>query len=331
MDAFGRSTFGADPMRENGRRTEGGGTRAFGTCAFGGSRSDGRSGLVRSRVPHRLRHFGREQCGGGNSRSGSYAAQLSDPPGNSVAIEILNSEDDGDESGSDEEEEQSVKGTPTTALCEQVVPLLRYLDRKVAKYADPRYPGSYVELVRRRTRTKVRTSSLLASLDEDIKDLQLKNNALRGHLAIVRKLQKVVNKTRDEKFEEAKKEFAKEQCGKLRAQRAEAELQLVVIEDDRRRATDRTLEELAERVNHYLRGYTLWEVATQQRIIFRELKIRAADLMSGDSRSRRRVAKRLDAFLARSRDAIANLEAEVTAVLRRLGCAVEPRTDRVGS
>ncbi|OAE34295.1 hypothetical protein AXG93_1757s1140 [Marchantia polymorpha subsp. ruderalis] len=41
--------------------------------------------------------------------------------------------------------------------------------------------------------------------------------------------------------------------------------------------------------------------------------------MSGDSRSRRRVAKRLDAFLARSRDAIANLEAEVTAVLRRLG------------
>ncbi|OAE35253.1 hypothetical protein AXG93_3297s1000 [Marchantia polymorpha subsp. ruderalis] len=41
--------------------------------------------------------------------------------------------------------------------------------------------------------------------------------------------------------------------------------------------------------------------------------------MSDDSRSQRRVTKRLDSFLLRSRDAIANLEAEVTAVLRRLG------------
>ncbi|OAE33566.1 hypothetical protein AXG93_2139s1190 [Marchantia polymorpha subsp. ruderalis] len=131
-------------------------------------------------------------------------------PGNSVATKILNLEDDGDESGSDDKDEQSVKGTPTTALCEQVVPLSRYLDRKVAKYIDPRYHGSYVKLVRRRTRTKVKTSKLLASLDEDIKDLRLKNEALRGHLAIVRKLQKAVNKTRDDKFEDAKKEFAKE-------------------------------------------------------------------------------------------------------------------------
>ncbi|OAE27858.1 hypothetical protein AXG93_3459s1010 [Marchantia polymorpha subsp. ruderalis] len=41
--------------------------------------------------------------------------------------------------------------------------------------------------------------------------------------------------------------------------------------------------------------------------------------MSGDSRSRRRVAKRLDAFLARLWDAVAHLETEVTTVLRRLG------------
>lgn len=226
-----------------------------------------------------------------------------------MATEILNSEDDEDESSSEEEEEELVQGTPTTALCEKVVPLLRYLDRKVAKYADPRHPGSYVELVRRRTRTKVRTSSLLTSLDETIKDLRLKNEALCGHLTIVRKLQKVVNKMREEKLEKAKKEFAKQQeklaedldseqtqnrilseelvrqtrlleqcqsarqadedlirqlqsqCGKLRAQRAEAEMQLVVIEDDRRREADHTRKELVERVNHYLRGYTLWEVA----------------------------------------------------------------------
>ncbi|OAE35759.1 hypothetical protein AXG93_2204s1000 [Marchantia polymorpha subsp. ruderalis] len=79
----------------------------------------------------------------------------------SVATEILNSEDDeggemetetGSGSGSSEEEKQSLAGTPTAALYEQVVPLLRYLDRKVAKYADPRQPGSYVEGVHVRPR-----------------------------------------------------------------------------------------------------------------------------------------------------------------------------------
>ncbi|OAE24511.1 hypothetical protein AXG93_590s1040 [Marchantia polymorpha subsp. ruderalis] len=48
----------------------------------------------------------------------------------------------------------------------------------------------------------------------------------------------------------------------------------------------------------------------------RELEMCAT---AGDGRSRRRVAKRLESFLSRSRDAIANLEAEVTEVLRRLG------------
>ncbi|OAE21657.1 hypothetical protein AXG93_297s1000 [Marchantia polymorpha subsp. ruderalis] len=168
------------------------------------------AGLSGTRSPTTLNILAR-------SSEAAAAAEATQPnsresPGNSVATEILNSEDDEDESSSEEEEEESVQGTPTTALCEQVVPLLRYLDRKVAKYADPRHPGSYVELVRRRTRTKVRTSSLLASLDEDIKDMRLKNEVLRGHLAFVRKLKKVVNKTRDEKLEEAKKEFAKQQA-----------------------------------------------------------------------------------------------------------------------
>ncbi|OAE29192.1 hypothetical protein AXG93_2789s1020 [Marchantia polymorpha subsp. ruderalis] len=109
------------------------------------------------------------------------------------------------------------------------------------------------------------------------------------------------------------------QCDEFRAQRADAELQLVEFEGDKKRATDRTREELVARVNRCLRGYTLWKVAARERVTLRELEICAAALMSGDSRSRRRVAKRLDSFLARSRDAIANLEAEVTAVLRRLG------------
>ncbi|OAE19800.1 hypothetical protein AXG93_4515s1000 [Marchantia polymorpha subsp. ruderalis] len=64
-------------------------------------------------------------------------------PENSVVTEIVNLKDDEEGetesgSGSGEEEEQSVAGTPTAALCELVVPLLRYLDRKVTKYADSR-------------------------------------------------------------------------------------------------------------------------------------------------------------------------------------------------
>ncbi|OAE22321.1 hypothetical protein AXG93_1504s1310 [Marchantia polymorpha subsp. ruderalis] len=109
-------------------------------------------------------------------------------PTNSMATEILNSEDD-EEGGSTEsvsgsesteEEEQEMVGAPTAALCEQVVPLLRYLDRKVEKYADPRQPGSYVELVRRRTRTKVHTSKLLARVDQELKDLRERHACLWG-------------------------------------------------------------------------------------------------------------------------------------------------------
>ncbi|OAE23711.1 hypothetical protein AXG93_2253s1220 [Marchantia polymorpha subsp. ruderalis] len=261
--AFGRSAFGERPVRGARPQGEGGRTCAFGTAAFGSSAFGATALVVTNRA-----------CGANLSKTGSPTAlgilagssaavaeadamqpNSRESPGNSMATEILDLEDDGEEeSGSDEEEEQSVKGTPTAALCEQVVPLLRYLDRKVTKYADPRQPGSYVELVRRRTRTKVRTSKLLARLDEDIKDLRLKNEALRGHIALSRKLQKVVDQTRDEKFEEEKKEFAKEKAKLadeldseqtqnqilLEELRAEAELQLVVVEDDRRQEADRT-------------------------------------------------------------------------------------------
>ncbi|OAE25043.1 hypothetical protein AXG93_1939s1000 [Marchantia polymorpha subsp. ruderalis] len=205
-------------------------------------------------------------------------------PENSVATKILSSEDDeggstesASGSGSSEEEKQSVAGTPTAALCEQVVPLLRYLDRKVEKYADPRQPGSYVELVRRRTRTKVHTSKLLARLDGDFKDLHERYECLLGHLTLTRKMHKVADKLKDEKLEEAAKEFAKEKA--------------------------KLVDELDSE-------------QTQNQILSEEL-LRAAGLVSGDSRSRRRVAKKLDSFLSKSRDAMATLETEVTAVLRR--------------
>lgn len=136
---------------------------------------------------------------------------------NSVATEILNSEDD-EEGGStesasgsesSEEEEQSMAGMPTAALCEQVVPLLRYLDRKVEKYADPRQSGSYVELVRRRTRTKVHISKLLARVDRELKDVREKYDCLWGHLNLTKKVYKAFDKTKDEKLGEFAKANAK--------------------------------------------------------------------------------------------------------------------------
>ncbi|OAE34640.1 hypothetical protein AXG93_3267s1080 [Marchantia polymorpha subsp. ruderalis] len=187
---------------------------------------------------------------------------------------------------------------------------------------------------------KGRTNRVLSSVDNRCRELGLKNDALHGHLTLLRKLQKAVNQMRDNKAVEAHRKFekqrekleaelnseraqnstlAEELCDELRVQRVKAELQLVEVEGDNWRATDRTREELVERVNRCLRGYTRWEVAAQERITLRELEICAVDLMSGESRSRRRVAKRLHAFQARSQDAIAKLEAEVTAVLRRLG------------
>lgn len=109
------------------------------------------------------------------------------------------------------------------------------------------------------------------------------------------------------------------QCDELRGQHAEAKLQLAEVECHNWRVTDRTREELVSQVDQCLRGYVRWEIAARERMTLREMEICAAALMCGDSRSRRRVAKRLKSFLLRSRDAIANLEVEVTAVLRRLG------------
>ncbi|OAE29763.1 hypothetical protein AXG93_810s1040 [Marchantia polymorpha subsp. ruderalis] len=106
------------------------------------------------------------------------------------------------------------------------------------------------------------------------------------------------------------------QCDELRTQRAATELQLAEVEGHNRRATDRTQEELVLQVAG--RCYARWKIAARERMTLPELEIRATALMSGDGRSRR-VAKRLESFLFRSRDAIANLKAEVTEVLRRLG------------
>ncbi|OAE31812.1 hypothetical protein AXG93_1838s1220 [Marchantia polymorpha subsp. ruderalis] len=60
-------------------------------------------------------------------------------------------------------------------------------------------------------------------------------------------------------------------------------------------------------------------VKTHQWLWLRELENRAAELIAGSGQRQRRLAKKLDAFLSRSRDTEVNLELELAAVLKRLG------------
>lgn len=260
----------------------------------------------------------------------------------------------------------SVRGTPTGVLCEQVVPLLRYLDRKETKNGDPRQGGSYVELVQHRTRIKMAANPKSIAKDQKYRNLEERCNFLQDQWALAPELQKAALKVRDKMVANARREidelrakvqtdFSVEQiqirnladelvrktqaleqmeaarradeellerlqaqCEELRARRAAAEVQFAEVEDRNWRAADRTREELDVRVDRCLRDYAHWEVATQERVTLRERGMRVTALMADDRRSRRRVAKGLEAFLSRSRDAIANLEAEVTEMLRRL-------------
>ncbi|OAE18214.1 hypothetical protein AXG93_3354s1020 [Marchantia polymorpha subsp. ruderalis] len=113
----------------------------------------------------------------------------------SGATKILESKED---TPSEEEEVKSVQGTPTGVLCEQVVPLLRYLDRKAAKYEDPCQGGSYVELVRHQTRIKVAAIPEFIAQDQKYRNLEEHYNFLQDQWALARKLQKVALKLRDE-------------------------------------------------------------------------------------------------------------------------------------
>ncbi|OAE23388.1 hypothetical protein AXG93_1660s1470 [Marchantia polymorpha subsp. ruderalis] len=228
-----------------------------------------------------------------------------------------------------EYEVESVQGTLTGVLCN---------DESRADRPGPEVPGAggeeqcpagtcYTLLRLHKTALQLRDDAAAeaqrkfekqrAKIEAELHSKRAQNCSLAEEL--VRQTRLVEQSDIARKADEELLRRLQSQCDKLRAHRAEAELQLVEFEGDNRRATDCTREELVARVNRCVRGYTRWEIAARERVTLRELEICAAALTSDDSWSRRRVAKRLDSFLSRSRDAIANLEAEVTAVLRRLG------------
>lgn len=151
--------------------------------------------------------------------------------------------------------------------------------------------------------------------DSSVEKIQIRNHADE----LVRKTQASEQSEAARKADEELLGRLQVQCEELRAQRAAAEVQLAEVEDRNRRAADPTWEELVVRVDRCLRDYAHYEVATRERVTLCELEMRAIALMAGDGLSRRQVAKRLELFLSKSHDAIANLEEEMTEMLRRLG------------
>lgn len=88
------------------------------------------------------------------------------------------------ETGEDLSAEEIQSGGVNVAdvLCGQVVPLLRYLDGKVRKYAGSITVGSYVKLVRNRTQAKVATTHVVAEKERQLQEIEAKYEVLRRRL-----------------------------------------------------------------------------------------------------------------------------------------------------
>lgn len=77
------------------------------------------------------------------------------------------------------EEIQSEGVNAADMLCGQVIPLLRYLDNKLVKYAGSTNVGSYVRLVRNMTRVKVATAHRVVEKERQLQETEAKYEVLR--------------------------------------------------------------------------------------------------------------------------------------------------------
>lgn len=63
----------------------------------------------------------------------------------------------------------------------------------------------------------------------------------------------------------------------------------------------------------------LWQIESHNGLRLRDIEHRAAELIKGSGRRHRRLSNKLESYLTRSRDAVAQLEVELVGVLKRLG------------
>lgn len=93
------------------------------------------------------------------------------------------------------EEIQSEVVNAADVLCGQVILLLRYLDNKLGKYASTTNVGSYMELVRNRTRVKMAIAQAVATKERQLRETKTKYEALQKRLAEEVKLRRSLEKT----------------------------------------------------------------------------------------------------------------------------------------
>lgn len=79
-------------------------------------------------------------------------------------------------------------------LCEQVIPLLRYLNSKLEKYAGPTNVGFYMELVRNRMRVKAATAPAVVEKKKQLWETEVKYEVLRKRLSEEVELEKFSEK-----------------------------------------------------------------------------------------------------------------------------------------
>ncbi|OAE18943.1 hypothetical protein AXG93_1976s1500 [Marchantia polymorpha subsp. ruderalis] len=115
------------------------------------------------------------------------------------------------------------------------------------------------------------------------------------------------------------------QCSELRTQRLQAEEQLCELEarlteaeGKNRHLSEETREALTARVERCLRGYVLWQIKSHNELWLREIEHCAAELIARSGRRHRRLSKKLESYLTRSRDAVANLEVTVLVVRNKV-------------
>ncbi|OAE26302.1 hypothetical protein AXG93_3040s1200 [Marchantia polymorpha subsp. ruderalis] len=168
----------------------------------------------------------------------------------------------------------------------------KYLDWKREKYADGRTNESYVEIVRNRTRTKVVVAAKVVAKERKSQPTEARLEACRTaydvELLKVDEMSAAANK----KDQEYQNELA------VKAKK--------LTEYEAARISD--LELIKKLEIESLNG--LW---------LRKIEHREAELVERKGRRHRRLAKKLESYLSRSRDVVANLELELVGVLKRLG------------
>ncbi|OAE30685.1 hypothetical protein AXG93_3991s1000 [Marchantia polymorpha subsp. ruderalis] len=228
----------------------------------------------------------------------------------------------------------------------EVLPLLQYLDRKREKYAKGRAYESYVEIVHNRTQIKMAVAVEVAAKERRSQPTEAKYQALQKRL--IEEVEKR-RKAKQEKEQEYQIELAvrakklteyeaarfsdleiieklEVQCCELKTQRlqvgeqlCEVEAKLMEAEGKNRQLSEETRDALTVRMKRCLRGYVLWQIESHNGLRLREIEHRVAKLIVRSGRMHRHLSKKLESYLTRSRDTVANLEVELASFLRILG------------